>query len=169
MRWPEFPCQWRRGPTREFCWNSFHLHLQWWLPVGWRQHKDLSGRWKVVRQPTNLWTWAIFLFSIFLIELIFSWRDCLFLNNSAIQILWCVVTWMPLSMETWTNQGILLEQFPPTLAMVVTCWLETEQGPVRTMDSGPAANQSVTVSVFFISLNWELRNFQLLWLSFPLI
>ncbi len=51
-------------------------------------------------------------------------------------------------METWINQGILLEQFPPTLAMVVTCWLETTQGPVWTMESGLAANQSVNVSDF---------------------
>ncbi len=71
----------------------------------------------------------------------------------ALQVLLRVVTWMPLSMETWTNQGILLEQFPPTLAMVVTCWLEMTQGPVRKMDSGLAANQSVAVSVFSFSKN----------------
>ncbi len=51
-------------------------------------------------------------------------------------------------METWTNQGILLEQFPPTLAMVATCWLEMKQGHVRKVDNGLAANQSVNVSIF---------------------
>ena len=79
----------------------------------------------------------------------------------ALQVLLRVVTWTPLSMETWTNQGILLEQFPPTLAMVVTCWLETTQGPVRTMDSGPATNQSVNVSQFSCSSISKL-SFQLL-------